>query len=143
MRTTEFNCHGEIIETATQAVNIFLEAVKKAGALEGFFVLPLDANGRVLDKPTMVAIGHKGGSVDVDLGEVFRVALRAGAEEIYVAHNHPSNNLTPTNADLVLTKELKDLCARLNVKLLDHFIIATTTSKTFKFLSLAESIENW
>ena len=70
-------------------------------------------------------------------GAIFREALKAGAEEIIVAHNHPSGNLTPSKADITVTKELKDLAGRLNVNLIDHVILGESNS-TSAYISLAE-----
>lgn len=63
------------------------------------FVLPLDANGKVLAKPILVSVGHEDGTAAIDVGAIFREALKAGAEEIIVAHNHPSGDPTPSKAD--------------------------------------------
>ena len=62
--------------------------------------------------------------------------LKAGAEEIIVAHNHPSGNLTPSKADIAATGELNDLARRLGIVFLDHLLIGA--DKNDEFLSLAE-----
>jgi len=71
----------------------------------------------------------------IDAGAIFREALKAGAEEIIVAHNHPSGDLTPSKADVAATKELKDLASRLGVVFLDHLVMG----KDGAFASLAEA----
>ena len=100
------------------------------------FVLPLDANGKMLAKPILVAVGHEDGTAAIDAGAIFREALKAGAEEIIVAHNHPSGDPTPSKADIAATRELKDLASRLGVVFLDHLVIGG--GKDNCFVSLTE-----
>ena len=103
------------------------------------FVLPLDATGKVLAKPILVSVGHEDGTAAIDAGAIFREALKAGAEEIIVAHNHPSGDPTPSKADRAATAELKDLAARLGVAFLDHIILGA--EERGGFVSLAESCD--
>ena len=130
---------GDIVETPVDAVAMFRAALPKEQREERVFVLPLDGNGKVLAKPILVSVGHADGTAAIDAGEIFREALKAGAEEIVVAHNHPSGDLTPSRADITATKELKDLAARLGVVFLDHIIFGSGDSADgSRFVSLAE-----
>ena len=95
------------IETAAQATAIIRAVLPKVQNEERVFVLPLDSNGKVLAKPILVSVGHQDGTAEIDAGAIFREALKAGAEEIIVAHNHPSGDLTPSKADIEATKKLK------------------------------------
>ena len=127
------------ILTSKDAEVFFRAAMPKGLTDERVFVLPLNGSGRVLAKPILISVGHEGGTAAIDAGAVFREALKTGAEEIIVAHNHPSGNLTPSRADIAATLELKDLGARLGVVLLDHIIIGFSTSENASgFVSLAE-----
>ena len=114
---------GKCVKTAADAAAIFHAALPKEQKEERVYVLPLDTNGKVLAKPIPVSVGHIDGTARVDQGAIFREALKAGAEEIIVAHNHPSGDPTPSKADIAATKELKDLASRLGVLLLDHIIL--------------------
>lgn len=125
------------IETVAQAAALFRAALPKVQNEERVFVLPLDSHGKVLAKPILVSVGHQDGAATIDPGAIFREALKAGAEEIIVAHNHPSGNLTPSKADITVTKELKDLAGRLNVNLIDHVIVGESDSAS-AYISLAE-----
>lgn len=124
------------IETAAQAAAMFRAVLPKAQKEERVFVLPLDGNGNALAKPILVSVGHQDGTTAIDAGAVFREALKAGAEEIIVAHNHPSGDLTPSKADIAATGELNDLARRLGIVFLDHLLIGA--DKNDEFLSLAE-----
>ncbi len=130
---------GVVVETAAQAAAMFRAALPKEQKEERVFVLPLDGNGHVLAKPILVSVGHEDGTTVIDAGAVFREALKAGAEEIIVAHNHPSGNPTPSKADIAATSELKDLAERLGVVFLDHIILgAADSSDGMGFVSLSE-----
>ena len=127
------------IETAAQATALFRAALPKEQREERVFVLPLDAYGKVLAKPILVSVGHQDGTAAIDAGAIFREALKVGAEEIIVAHNHPSGNPTPSKADITVTAELKELAERLRVVFLDHIIFgAVESSGGMGFVSLSE-----
>ncbi len=51
-------------------------------------------------------------------------ALAVNAAAAIFAHNHPSGVAQPSKADELLTRELKDALALVEVKVLDHFIVA-------------------
>ena len=103
------------------------------------FVLPLDANGKMLAKPILVSVGHQDGTATIDAGAIFREAFRMGAEEIIVAHNHPSGDITPSQADLDATKQLCQGAELVGLRFLDHLILGSTDSDKGKdFVSLAE-----
>jgi len=61
--------------------------------------------------------------VCVDPKLVFVASLKAGATGIILSHNHPSGNLPPSQADLTLTKKIKEGCKWLDITLLDHLIL--------------------
>ena len=122
------------IESAAQAAAIIRTALPKEQKEERVFVLPLDANGKMLAKPILVSVGHQDGTAAIDAGAIFRAAFKADAEEIIIAHNHPSGDPTPSEADIAATAELKDLAKRLNVNFIDHIILGADGA----FLSLAE-----
>jgi DNA repair protein RadC len=56
--------------------------------------------------------------------EVVKMALRLNAGAVILAHNHPSGLNEPSHADEVLTRSLKVALAVVDVKILDHFIVA-------------------
>ena len=116
-------CVGEKVATAEDAARIFRAALPVAGGSEGFFVLPLDDVGCALSAPVMVSIGHEIGTAEVDLGEVFREALKAEAESVIVAHNHPSGDLTPSDVDSQTTARLAKAAELIGIKFVDHLVV--------------------
>ena len=127
------------IETAAQAAAIIRAALPKEQKEERVFVLPLDAHGKVIATPILVSVGHEDGTTAIDPGAIFREALKAGAEEIIVAHNHPSGNPTPSDADRETTIKLNDGVNLVGLELIDHIIIGSPDSANGSgFVSMAE-----
>lgn len=89
--------------------------------VECFAVLYLNVRNRVLSRYTL----SRGGQSEtmVDPRELFRAALLCGASSVICAHNHPSGDLTPSNADINLTKQLMQAGDLLGVRLQDHIIV--------------------
>lgn len=65
--------------------------------------------------------------------EVAQRALHHGAGAVILAHNHPSGDVQPSRADLMLTESLKAALALLDVRVLDHVIVGPG-----RFLSMAQ-----
>jgi DNA repair protein RadC len=62
---------------------------------------------------------------------VVKAALAANAAAVILAHNHPSGVAQPSQADELLTRQLKEALALVEVKVLDHFIIAGNQALSF------------
>ena len=89
---------------------------------EIFAVLFLDTRHRAIAFEELFR-----GSIDgaeVHPREVVRRALAHNAAAVIVGHNHPSGNPEPSAADRAVTASLKHALALLDVRLLDHFVIA-------------------
>ena len=63
--------------------------------------------------------------------EVVKEALAHNAAAVIFAHNHPSSVAEPSRADELLTQALKQALALVDVKVLDHFVIAGSGSVSF------------
>jgi DNA repair protein RadC len=99
---------------------------------EMFMALWLDAQNRLL-KAELLFTGTLT-QTSVYPREVVKSALSNNAAAVILAHNHPSGVAEPSRADEMLTKALKDALALVDVRLLDHFIVAGNTAP----LSFAE-----
>ena len=89
---------------------------------EVFMALWLDAQNRLIKADELFS-----GSLtqtSVYPREVVKTALAHNAAAVILAHNHPSGVSEPSRADEMLTKTLKEALAMVDVKLLDHFIVA-------------------
>ena len=60
--------------------------------------------------------------------EVVKRALQLNAAALIVAHNHPSGVTEPSQADEAITHRIKDACALVDIRLLDHVIVGITES---------------
>jgi len=63
--------------------------------------------------------------------EVVKAGLRANAASVIFSHNHPSGVAEPSQADELLTRNLKAALALVDIRVLDHFIVAGTRSLSF------------
>lgn len=90
--------------------------------LEEFVVLFLNKANQVKGLFRASRGGTSGTVVDAKI--VFAAAVKAMAAGIIVAHNHPSGNLQPSQADITLTRKLKQAGEALELPVLDHLILA-------------------
>ena len=132
-------CSGMFVSSPADAAAIIRAELPKVQKEERVFVLPLDANGKMLAKPILVSVGHEDGTAAIDAGAIFREALAARAEEIIVAHNHPSGDPTPSKADYDTTVKLNEGASLVGLELIDHLIIGSADSENgLGFVSMAE-----
>ena len=61
----------------------------------------------------------------VDPKLIFAAAFKANVSSVILAHNHPSGNVQPSQADVQLTRKIKEGGKFLDLPILDHFIITT------------------
>ena len=64
--------------------------------------------------------------------DVFKSAILANAVSIIICHNHPSGDLTPSNEDIKITKQLIAAGELLGIKVLDHLIISNQSYKSLR-----------
>lgn len=96
---------------------------------EEMILLLLDRSNRVLGYHLLSQGGITGTVADIRL--VFGVALESLASSIIMAHNHPSGNIQPSEADKQLTRSIKDGGKMMDIELLDHIIL--TKHEHFSF----------
>lgn len=88
---------------------------------EHFFAIYLNSSMEVIET-RVVFIGSLDQSIAVPR-EVFAPAVEKRAASIIIAHNHPSGNLQPSEADKRVTERFKEAGKILGIDLLDHLII--------------------
>lgn len=96
---------------------------------EQFKVILLNRACRVLGIITL-ATGSKTETL-ADPGLILAAAIKAAATAIVVAHNHPSGNLQPSNADCKFTEKLKLAAAYHDIRLADHIIVTAEDYYSF------------
>lgn len=89
--------------------------------VEEFNILLLNRTNRVMGVYNISKGGQSGTVVDAKV--IFIAALKARASSIILAHNHPSGNLKPSQADIDITKKLKQAGELLDLAVLDHLIV--------------------
>lgn len=114
-----------IIDTPEKAVAQLADIRDKKQ--EYFVCLTLDGANRLIAK-RIITIGTLTSSL-VHPREVFADAITDRAASIIVAHNHPSGNLEPSQADRDVTNRLVEVSKLLMIKLNDHIIV---TNKNYK-----------
>lgn len=90
--------------------------------VEESFVLLLNNRNRVIDNVRIATGGLTSTVVDIRL--VMREALVKRATTIALCHNHPSGNLRPSSEDDRLTQNIVSACKIMNIRFLDHIIVA-------------------
>ena len=118
--------------TAPQAMKNYLQLQLAALHHEVFAVCFLNAQNRLIAFEEL----FRGtlGETSVYPREVALRALHHGASALVIAHNHPSGSVQPSEADLQLTRTLKMALRLIDVRLLDHIIVAPGMA-----LSMAET----
>lgn len=97
---------------------------------ECVYLLSLDAKGQLLRESRL-----SDGSVKMALispREIFMEALRCGAVNIILLHNHPSGDPIPGEADMELTRNVSEIGEKMDIPLLDHIIIGDNRYTSFK-----------
>ena len=72
-------------------------------------------------------------STIVDTKVIFSHLLLSGCNCFAICHNHPSGEIKPSEADLNLTKKIKDGASILDLRLLDHIVLSGTDKKYYSF----------
>ena len=110
------------VTSSEQAFHIFLDYWDDSIThIESMKVMLLNRASRVLGIADLSTGGTNGCLVDVKV--VFQYAIKANASSIILAHNHPSGNIKPSQADINITKKVTDGANILDIQILDHIIL--------------------
>jgi DNA repair protein RadC len=108
--------------TSPQAVRDFLTVTLAERDCEYFCLLLLDTRHRVLQFVELFRGTIDGASVHPR--EVVKVVMQAHAAAVVLVHNHPSQIGEPSAADELITRRLKEALALIEVRVIDHLIVA-------------------
>ena len=132
----ELHRESPLLETPEEVANLLREDTRLRN-VETFQILLLNTRRRLID---VVKISD--GTLDTILvhpREVFRPAIAANAAAVVLAHNHPSGDPTPSEADIKVTRDLIRAGQLLKIEVLDHVIIGRATQERPKdYISLRE-----
>ncbi len=115
--------------TSSSSVYELLQPIIGELEHEEFWILYLNNSNKIIEQFQISKGGITGTLVDVRI--TLRKALEVGAVSLILAHNHPSGNLNPSEADKQLTRKLKTAAESLDIKILDHIIV--TEKSYFSF----------
>lgn len=115
--------------TAPGAVRDYLRINFAGQEHESFVALFLDAQNRLIAAEEL----FRGTLTQTSVypREVVKAALRHNAGAVILAHNHPSGVAEPSRADELLTSNLKQALALVDVRVLDHFVVAGAATISF------------
>lgn len=130
MRVRDCGTPADIVDTPDRVFDYWKANVATAPwfdpAKEAFVVLILNTRRRILGH-NLVALGGLD-SVAVHPREVFRPVIVAAGSAIILAHNHPSLDSSPSEADIRVTRDLVGAGKLLRIEILDHVIIGASFS---------------
>ena len=98
---------------------------------EVFAILNLKTNGQIINL-NICSVGTLNASM-VSPREVFKSSILSNAGAFIAIHNHPSGSLVPSNDDKETTKRLQECGDLLDIRMLDHIIVAAESGDTFSF----------
>jgi len=117
------------IFASPSAVSEFLKIHFAGRQYESFVVLFLDAQNRLIEADEM----FRGTLTQTSVypREIVKAALQKNAASVVFSHNHPSGSTQPSRADEALTQTLKAALGLVDVKVLDHIIVAGPWALSF------------
>lgn len=105
---------------------------KTMGLQEQFLVMYVNRNNQIIGVYKLSKGGITGTVADIRL--ILGVALKCAACSMILAHNHPSGSVRPSEADINITRKIKEAATLMDIRVLDHLIIAPSG----EFLSFEE-----
>lgn len=125
----------EVTEASLPIINTSMDVLNHVSHIrvhkkEHFIALYLNARNQVIQTET-ISVGTLNASI-VHPREVFEPAIRVSAAQVILAHNHPSGNTDPSDADILITKRLVEVGNMLGIDILDHVIIAESGYTSLK-----------
>ena len=121
-----------------EAVASLMREDARSRNVETFQVLLLNTRRRLIGEPVKISDGTLD-TILVHPREVFKPAISANAAAIVLAHNHPSGDPTPSEADIKVTRDLIRAGQLLKIEVLDHLILGRKTAEREKdYVSLRE-----
>jgi DNA repair protein RadC len=132
----ELRNESPLLDNPEAVANLMREDIRLR-SVETFQVLLLNTRRRLIDVAKV-----SDGTLDTILvhpREVFKPAIAANAAAIVLAHNHPSGDPTPSEADIKVTRDLIRAGQLLKIEVLDHIIIGRATAERSRdYISLRE-----
>ncbi len=118
----------EKISCSRDAYNLLVSIIGD-NVYEEFWILMLNRANKIISWKC-ISEGGISGTV-ADPRKIFKTAIEHNAASIILSHNHPSGSLKPSDADIKLTRKLKDAGILLDLPVIDHLIIGDENYYSF------------
>lgn len=134
-KTNDIVCDSGIKITSAKKV---VDSLRKIYEVEGFeidyleyfVVLFMNRQNKITGYSKISEGGTTGGLVDGKV--IFQRALLSNAAALILCHNHPSGNLSPSEPDLKLTRDVKNFGKLIDLPVLDHVILTEESFFSFQ-----------
>ena len=119
------------VKTSSDAYQVLKHSwdENKIEFVEQFKVMLLNRANKVLGIYELSTGGISGTVADIRL--IFAASIKSNASSIVLAHNHPSSNTKPSDADLQLTRRIKEAGKLLDITVVDHIIVTVENYYSF------------
>ena len=125
---SKFSSTGPSISSATAAKDFLIMEISSLEH-EVFVIVHLTSQHTIIEVEQIFR-----GTIDgagVYPREVVKSALSRNSAAVIFAHNHPSGVAEPSNADITITRKLKNALGTVDIRVLDHLIIGGATATSF------------
>ena len=120
----------DLLDSPSKAYELFLKVVDDL-TVENFIAFYLDNGNRLIG----YSLIGKGSDIETLSSRkvTFQKALLVGAVNLILLHNHPTNDLTPSDSDITVTSAFIDAANLLEMNILDHIVVGENS-----FISIRE-----
>ena len=120
---------GEYITAPKEIIDCLSDVFNPVA--EEMYLLIMDVKNQVIEKHLVLKGGYN--LLMCKPADIFRPLLMHGGGHFVLAHNHPSGDCSPSEEDLIFTREIKKVADILGVKFLDHLIYTSNLDDYYSF----------
>lgn len=130
--------HSNELETPTTEIGTISKLVKyfkskiASEPSEVFEMVCFDAKLRIIPSGSVRLFEGSLTCASVDVRKIIETAIKHGAAQITVAHNHPSGDPTPSFEDIRLTRRLAEACKPIHLNLIEHVVVGKKAYFSFR-----------
>ena len=130
LKTSQTNLEQVKISNSENAANFIRQFYSDDIEIyESFFILLFNRANKVIGYAKISQGGVCGTVVDKKI--LLKYVIDSLASGVIIAHNHPSGNTSPSDADIRITKDIKELCKLVDSTLMDHVILTADSFYSF------------
>lgn len=119
------------VEEFIKTPDAVYEAIKDEFELnESIILVGMNIKNKVVFKKTLVIGGYN--AIMCTPADIFTPLLLANCRNFVLAHNHPSEDCSPSKEDTIFTKKIEKASAMMGLNFLDHLIVAQDDYYSFK-----------